>query len=391
MQSWAALLEEGDFSDALASCLQEFSSRPDSLEASWAIAEIEERWGDSLLLAGELDAAGHFRAARMALIPPRAQFTSIEENNRRMEAHSRVADKLSAIDPTGKLRPGQDVRPHPNFTPRGQTDKTASQQAELPIEKTGTELGDTACAASAEYARLFEDAPGARFTSAEEDSRRVGAQSSVADQHYAIDPGGKPRPGQGIHPHPNFTPPGQPDKPASPQAGLPIENPRMELEDTAVAVPAQYAQLYQGSDHWRQYDLGVEWREAGKALAQLHPGAARRAYAWSLLFFDRYRRAWREHLPSSRWDPDGASEIAEIQNLTETVAAGPSEQPLPAWVDALFSGDWQRALAALGGAPPESEWAVLSDLLAGACQAAAQPDDARRPKESRPEGSKKPA
>ncbi len=291
MPNWAALLAEGDFSGALAFCLHEFTSQPGSLEASWAIAEIKERWGDSLLVAGEPDAAGHYRAARMALIPPGAQFTSAEENARRMEAHSRVVDKLYAIDPSGKLRPGHGIRPHPNSTPAAQTDKVASPHGELAIEK-----------------------------------------------------------------------------------------PRMELEDTAGAAPAQYAQLFQGSDHWSQYDLGVRWREAGTALAQLHPGAARSAYGWSLLFFNRYREAWRDHLPASRWDSDGASEIAEIRNLMEALAADSSEQPLPAWVEALFSGDWQRALGAISDAPPEPQWAVLTDLLAGACQAAGQPDDAGRRK-----------
>ena len=70
MADWATLLGEGDFAGARAACQQKIAGRADSPEASWELAEVEERWGDSLFFAGETGAAEHYHAARTALVPP---------------------------------------------------------------------------------------------------------------------------------------------------------------------------------------------------------------------------------------------------------------------------------------------------------------------------------
>jgi hypothetical protein len=95
-------------------------------------------------------------------------------------------------------------------------------------------------------------------------------------------------------------------------------------------------------------------------------------------YFELYRKAWTEHLPSSRWDSDGGGEMMEVQNLTNSLAASPSEPPLPVWVQALLAGDWQRALAAAGDCPPAPEWSNLAVLLAEACRVAGREDAGRR-------------
>jgi hypothetical protein len=78
--SHAALLDAGDYDGAQAAWRAEFSGREDSLEASWELAEIEERWGDSICFSGESGSAGHYQAAQRALVPPGAMFSSSEEN-----------------------------------------------------------------------------------------------------------------------------------------------------------------------------------------------------------------------------------------------------------------------------------------------------------------------
>jgi hypothetical protein len=110
---WAALLDAGDFPGARVAW-EKTADR--SLEASWDLAEIEERWGDAFFFAGEPGAAPHFEAARIALVPPGTQFSAREENDRRMEAYQRVTGKLSAVDPYDKPRPGHDGHPHPKST-----------------------------------------------------------------------------------------------------------------------------------------------------------------------------------------------------------------------------------------------------------------------------------
>ena len=83
-----------------------------------------------------------------------------------------------------------------------------------------------------------------------------------------------------------------------------------------------------GADHWTDLGLGDRWREAGEALGP-YPEGARRAYAWSVYFYERYHRSWSAHLPASRWDSDGGGEMMEVHELAQALVANPSEAPLP--------------------------------------------------------------
>ncbi|MGJ5816107.1 hypothetical protein [Paludibaculum fermentans] len=111
---WATLLDQGEFPAALEAWRACFDADVDSLEATWARAEIEERWGDFFFFGREPGASPHFHAALEALVPPGVMFTSLEENDRRMEAHGRVMNKLYALDGSGLPRAGNDGAPHPN-------------------------------------------------------------------------------------------------------------------------------------------------------------------------------------------------------------------------------------------------------------------------------------
>jgi hypothetical protein len=101
-------------SSELAAWSVKFAGREESLEAAWELAELQERRGDALFFREEKGAAEHFHAALKALIPQGSMFTSREENDRRMEAHGRVMEKIRAIDPYGKPRSGHTCLPHPN-------------------------------------------------------------------------------------------------------------------------------------------------------------------------------------------------------------------------------------------------------------------------------------
>jgi len=160
MADWATLLGEGDFAGARAACQQKIAGRADSPEASWELAEVEERWGDSLFFAGETGAAEHYHAARTALVPPGSQFSSFEENERRMGAYHRVMNKLCAIDPYGRPRPGHDGRPHPNSNCGRQLAKAGPQPLELSIAEQRAAVAnarETTQKQQAEYAELFQD------------------------------------------------------------------------------------------------------------------------------------------------------------------------------------------------------------------------------------------
>lgn len=273
---WAALLDAGDAAAARATWQEEFALDDDSPQATWELAEIEERWGDALFFAGESGAALHYQAAWRALAPPGARFSSQEESERRMAAYARVTVKLQAIDPYGKARTGNSGEPHPNF--------------------------------------------------------------------HAIE---LPKPER------------EPVKPA-PETPPPV--PRQQ---------SGFADLFRMSDHWCQCDLGAKWRDAGKELAAAFPEAARCAYQWSVDYFTLYNQAWTAHLPASRWDPDGDDDILEVRGLMSSLAENPPGAALPAWVEALLAGDWQRASAALGDSVPPPEFKAVAALLSEARDAAA--------------------
>ena len=136
-------LDEAGFSWARAAWSMEFGGREDSLEASWELAGIEERWGDSLFFGGEPGSAAHYRAAQRALVPPGMIFSSSAESERRMEAYGRLTNKLYAIGPDGKPRPGHDGRPHPRFHPVVRRQETAPPEPpeESPAQRREAVLG----------------------------------------------------------------------------------------------------------------------------------------------------------------------------------------------------------------------------------------------------------
>ena len=131
----AARLDEGEYSGALGAWRVAFGGREDSLGASWELAAIEERWGDSLFFCGESDSAAHYHAAQRALVPLGRVFSSKAESDRRMKAYARVTNKLYAIGPDGKPRPGNDGQPHPRFTPIVPRQETATPPPETSAEE----------------------------------------------------------------------------------------------------------------------------------------------------------------------------------------------------------------------------------------------------------------
>ncbi len=276
---WAEILDAGDPAAARAAWQQDFAADGDSPQATWELAEIEERWGDALFFAGESGAAAHYQAAWRALAPPGARFSSLEESERRMAAYARVTVKLQAIDPHGKARTGNSGEPHPNF-----------HAIELP----------------------------------------------------------KPAP--------------EPVKPAPEAVEAPPPVPRQQ---------SGFADLFRMSDHWRHCGLGAKWRDAGRELAAAFPEAARCAYQWSLDYFTLYNQAWTAHLPASRWDPDGGEDIEEVQSLMSCLGDNRPDAALPAWVEALLAGDWQRASAALGDTVAPPEFKAVAAVLSVARDAAA--------------------
>ena len=302
---WPDLLDAGDFPGARAAWAEKFAGHEETLPATWELAEIEERWGDSLFFSAAPGAAPHYHASRGALVPPGSRFSSAEENARRMQAHQRVTGKIYAIDPYGKARDGNHAQPHPNsrLTPRR-------------------------------------------------------------------------RPHQPEPPQPSFT---------ERRAAVLQLRQANEWQQTGLA------RLFQEGGHWCDYDLAAQWREAGRALAASHPAAARLACAWSIHYFERYHRDWTAHLPASRWDSDGGTEMMEVQDLANSLADPSSEAPLPPWIGALLAGDWQAALAATDNRPAEPAFKPLAELLAAVCRAAGREDAARQLLGLPPEAPQNPA
>jgi hypothetical protein len=98
------MVNSSDFPAAIAAWTAKFAGAEGSLDATWELAGIEERWADSLFLGGEPGSAGHYHAALRALVPPGTRFESREENDRRMEAHTRISNKLYDVGPDGRAR-----------------------------------------------------------------------------------------------------------------------------------------------------------------------------------------------------------------------------------------------------------------------------------------------
>jgi len=309
----AARLDEGDYCGALAAWRLTFSGREDSLEASWELAGIEERWGDSLFFGGETDSAVHYQAAQRALFPLGMLFSWGEESDRRMEAYTRLTDKRYAIGPDGKSRPGHAAQPHPSFTPIAPKPIAPPPEAVPEPEEPEADL---------------------------------------------------PAPETGTMP-PAEPEPEEPEEPEAEPWKAVLSAPK-----TRTRQPAELRLLDDPGDHWRCHHLGQLWLDAAGGLALHYPAEARLACQWSLHYFDLYSQAWIAHAPASRWDSDGGQEALEVQNLRDSLAAATPESPPPEWVTLLLAGSWQDALALFGGDPPAPEFEPLAVLLADACQAA---------------------
>ena len=94
---WTALLAIGDFSAARAAWQEKSEASADSPEASWELAEIEERWGDAFFFAGEPGAAAHFQAARTALVAA-GDAVRVARGERPAHGSARTRDEQTLCD-----------------------------------------------------------------------------------------------------------------------------------------------------------------------------------------------------------------------------------------------------------------------------------------------------
>jgi hypothetical protein len=201
--------------------------------------------------------------------------------------------------------------------------------------------------------------PGARWDSREENDRRMEAYARVTAKLYAIDPSGKPRQSDDSRPLPD-----------SGLAERRIE--ALQLRATNSIQQSDWVALFRDSGHWQFYTLGDEWREAGQALAASYPEAARRAFSWSVYYYECYNRDWTAHLPASRWDPDGGQDLMEVHQLIDSLPTDHSGTPPPAWVKHLLDGNWRAALDTVG-TDQRPEFQPLIALLDEARRAAGIP------------------
>jgi hypothetical protein len=210
--------------------------------------------------------------------------------------------------------------------------------------------------------------PAAHWASREENDRRMEAHARVTAKLYAIDPYGKARPSHNGQPHPDFqlTERRTDFQHAEPQAETPQLRPTNSIQQT------DWAALFRDSGHWQFYSLGGQWREAGQVLAAPYPEAARRAFDWSLYYYECYNRDWTTHLPASRWDTDGGQDMMEVQQLIDSLSGDDPGTPPPTWVQHLLDGNWRAALDTAGTDRP-SEFQPLIALLDEACRAAGIP------------------
>jgi hypothetical protein len=145
--------------------------------------------------------------------------------------------------------------------------------------------------------------PGRQWASREEYDRRMEAHQRITAKLYAIDPYGKARPSHDGVPHPDFRlePQSEPQPEPEPQPPQPSIAERREAAlhlRTANAIQqTEWAALFRDAGHWQFYELAMKWRGAGEALAPSHPAAARRAFAWSVYYFERYNRDWTPIFP----------------------------------------------------------------------------------------------
>jgi hypothetical protein len=167
--------------------------------------------------------------------------------------------------------------------------------------------------------------PGVRFTSAEQNQRRMNAFQRLTEKLYELGPDGKPRGSV------------QESK-AERRAAVEAAVEKRTLDETP------FGQLYRNADHWTHHAVAESWLTAARELAPSHPEEARRACAWSSHYFEKYAQAWSAHLPASRWDSDGGQEMMEVNEL-ESSLSGTGGPDLPEWVRQLLNGDCDTAAA----------------------------------------------
>lgn len=212
--------------------------------------------------------------------------------------------------------------------------------------------------------------PGVVFSSRDENDRRMEAFQRIARKLYAICADGKAGSSHDCKAHPDYVPQRKAESPAEHTNEAPVvlssSVPKTRLE-------SELGKLLSIGDWWTDYRLGMLWFEAAKILAASYPTESRAACEWSLEHFQKYTRDWTVHLPASRWDSDGHTEMEEVNNVKNTLSG---ETPLsaPHWVCLLLAGDWRESLAAFESDATVDGFQLMVEILAEACKKADQPD-----------------
>jgi hypothetical protein len=125
-----------------------------------------------------------------------------------------------------------------------------------------------------------------------------------------------------------------------------------------------------GNDHFQYVGFGERWEQLGDSLRDRgEPEWAAIAYAHADRHYCAYAEAWREHLPSSRFDDDGGAYLAPLHAKREALPkAPPAGSPLT-WLHALCLEQIEAAAALFdasrGSAPTERAAHELLAALAG--------------------------
>jgi hypothetical protein len=216
---------------------------------------------------------------------------------------------------------------------------------------------------------------GVIFSSRDENDRRMEAFQRVAAKLYAIGADGKATSSHDCKAHPQYVPTERKAKsPSEPADEIPVLHP---FSAPKTRLESELGKLLSTGDWWANYRLGALWLEAAKILAASYPTESRAACEWSLEHFRNYTRDWTAHLPASRWDSDGDSEMAEANSVRNALTG---ETPLapPDWVCLLLAGDWRESLAALERNAIVDGFQSMVEVLAEACKVAGHPDAAQR-------------
>ena len=322
--SWRDLARKGDYGAALTAVAEEFRGRETSLEATFRFAEVHEQWGDSEFFFGGAGGPKHYHHAMRLLFPPGLMFDDAQEHGRRMEAYSRMSDKIRSVNGAGFAR-DQDLpgaKPHPDFR------IPADREAEI---------------------RAIAD--------------RLAAERAAEEQASAA------------RQRPFWELPAEPE-PAPEERGAPADRDALPAAASAARSEArlfasELARAF-GGGHWAEYAVAEAFAKGGYALASLSDEMAAVAYDWSLEFYTRYQRSWTAHLPASRWDSDGGSEMAAVEQ--RRAALTPVSKTLPPWIRWLLAGNLTRACAALPDERPADDFTPFLSLLAQALVGGGKPE-----------------